>query len=974
MESATEALLRLAREVDLAKESLEDDSSHSTADPHRAPFVGGLDSQGLTPLLREESRKNTREMALNLVIRAIALFEQEQEREKRGFYAEDSFSESSSCRTGARLYYLAGGILLGQSRHAEAAGNLEKAIKFSKGWPGLELAVRKMLIECYETHVPTQQAADSGSNESSQTLASMIMDSYFNAEMSSSDLRRALGHFASMSGGGGSLKWYRECFNDEDDTLPFTFEVTFPENIFATVGDCVKASIYVKSNLDYAVHLNSMVLLSLAGDLPISSTDLMSAKNASEGSDGGIIIQRNGEIFVTTELVLPKDLSIIAVDDSGNGGELQGVAGKGSFAKSARPRTAAMTSAAGARMLSADQLSPENSTAQGWSMRFLGGKPLKCDGVRMVFYPVQAEKASSVEAITLIELTIEKKKPRTLANILRTPFEEENYIASAWSRPQIFPLSHGPRSLRVLSPRAAMVVTNLTDAATDGKAVEGTVNRVLLKFQAGSREECSDIKFNVTCFSVLISPEGVTKRLVSDSELAESETSVNLSDPAYRTPVLVMRGEQSLSSGESAPSSVCDPPRGWSTPGNGQGYAGKPLPRLKSREACYVPFDFFRPSADLRDETASDICKTDFYLTITYKQERPALKKRVTRARRTARRRPLARPGRGRGGAEMEELSSKDDAATTPEEPVDVSDEVSLEYSGTLIWGRPITAKFEPGARRNPPSGKLHPSNSLTTDANSNETSLIDGEWATQKCILQATEPDLDVELSSIRFEGNDESLQTKLLSSTDGKVYTANPKDPSRILSGSSKFSAAYTIQVLLPDGVPGPVKSSMGTLVVDWLPRPLEFPFEVSPDGKIDGILGHGPLALENQASSVRFACPSCHVERAPFATSLSVEPPIPKVGQEFSVKYRVENRTESQQVIAVNWAGEEDSTSLLVSGLMEGTIALGPGEAQTLAYTAVALVSGHVKLPEAAIISTKYKTRIVDDKSVKAIFVHP
>ena len=191
---------------------------------------------------------------------------------------------------------------------------------------------------------------------------------------------------------------------------------------------------------------------------------------------------------------------------------------------------------------------------------------------------------------------------------------------------------------------------------------------------------------------------------------------------------------------------------------------------------------------------------------------------------------------------------------------------------------------------------------------------------------------------------------------------------------SGSSKFSAAYTVQTDLPDGVDGPVSASLGTLVVDWLPRPLELPFEVSADGKIDGVLGHGPLALEKQASSIRFACPTCYVERAPFATSVSVEPPIPKVGQDFSVQYKIENQTSLQQTVAVNWAGEENSAALLVSGVMEGTLSLGPGEAQTIAYTAVALVSGHIKLPAASLISTKYKTRIVDEKSTQPVFVQP
>jgi hypothetical protein len=976
MESVVEALLRLSREVDLARQGLDEvskSSSGETSDLHRAPFVGGLDSHGLTPLLLEECRKNPRETALQMVLRAITLFEQELEREKRGFYAEDSFAESSSSRTGARLYYLAGGILLGQKRHQEAAGHLEKAVKLSKGWPGLELAVRKMLIECYETHVPTNR----DSSESSLTLASMILDSYFNAEMSSGDLRRALGHFASMSGGQSVLKWYRECFNDEDSALPFTFEVTFPENIFATVGDCVKASILLKSNLDYGVHVNSLVLLSLAGDLPIASMDMMRAKNASEGIDGGIIIQRNGEIIITTELVLPKDLSSIAFDEGGNGGELQGVSGKGSFAKSARPRTAAMTSAAGARMLSADQLPPENQNAQGWSMRFLGGKPLKCDGVRMVFYPVQAEKASrgGGEDITPIELTIEKKKARTEANIRRTPFEEENYIASAWSRPQIFPLSHGPRSLRVLSPRAEMVVTNMTDPLTDGKAIEGTVNRVLLKLQAGPREECSDIKYNVSCFSVLMSPEGVTKRLVPENELAESETSVDMSNAAYRTPTMVSRDESSRFATASSGYQV---PVGWSVSGNGQGFAGEPLPKLKGSEACYVPLDFFRPSADLGDATSSDLCKTDFYVTVVYKQERPASKKRVTRARRTARRRPVARPGRGRGTGGKEEQSHQEDSTATTagetSDTADISDEVSLEYSGTILWGRPVSASFEQGAIQGYPSGKLHPSNSLTAETSTHEISLIHGERTTQKCILQAAEQDLKVELVAARFEGTKDPFQTALLSGKNGTVYEADSRDPSRILSGSSKFSLVYSVRTNLSENTPGPVTGSLGTLNVDWLPRPLELPFEVSSDGKLGGVTGQGPLALEKQASSVRFSCPPCHVERAPFSASLSVDPPIPKLGQGFDVRYRVENRTNLQQTVTVHWSDHEETPTLLVSGLIEGSLTLGPGESQTVAYTAVALVSGHIKLPAASLISTKFKTRVVNDEFRHAVFVQP
>ena len=342
-EAAAEAMLRFGREMDKARDSgmyppLGDKSQRG--DTGRARYVGGLASDGLAEEFHEECAVNHREKALDLILRAITIFGHEQEKEKRGFYAEDEFSERSSSRTGARLYYVAGGILLGMGRHEEAAEHLTKASGYSRGWRELELAVRRMLIECYEKHIPSHSEA----SESSETLVSMILDSYFNAEMSSQDLRRALDHFAAVSGG-NLLKWYHETYDEEDPAVPFSFAVTFPGKTHATSGDTVEASVVIKSNLDYAIHVNSASLGTLAGKLPIPTNDLLSAANASEGTEGGIIIQAKTAITVSTKLELPRDLSAIASDDSGNGGELQGVAGKGSFAKNAKPRSAGLTSA-----------------------------------------------------------------------------------------------------------------------------------------------------------------------------------------------------------------------------------------------------------------------------------------------------------------------------------------------------------------------------------------------------------------------------------------------------------------------------------------------------------------------------------------------------------------------------------------------------------------------------------------------------
>ena len=991
--SVVEGMIRLARELDRVKESsLEEMSSDAGTDSLRDPFIGALDSAGLAPLLGKERKADYRGKALQLILKTIALYEGELRKEKRGFYAEDAFRESSSSRSGARIFYLAGGILLGMNRHEEALIHLEKATKYAKGWRELELAIRKMLIECYEKHTPSHSSILA--NESSQTLASMILDSYFNAEMSSQDLRRALGQF-SMISGGGALKWYRESFNDEDPDLPFTFEVTFPENIFATIGDSVKAAILIKSNLDYAVHVNSVVLLSLAGDLPISPNDLMRATNASEGSDGGIIIQRNSEITIETELVLPKDLSIIAADESGNGGELQGVAGRGSFSKNARPRSAGLTSAGGARLLSANQLSRENKVSQGWSLRFLGGKPLKCDGVRVTFYPVQVGKVSGGgDQVPVIELTIEKKKPRTAADIRRTPFEQENYIASAWSRPQSLPFSRGPRSLRVLGPQPQMVISNLTEGSTDGKALEGTVNRVLLQLQAGPAEHCVDINFRVSCFSVLISNDGVTKRLVAEKDLSsEAENSIDMKNPKYRTPVLVSENDsvdvvETTDYGYPLPS-------GWSLADSGQGFERR-VKDLNGGSRSIVQLDFFRPSPTIQAGEVEDInaslCKTDFYVTVWYRKEKPSSsasgkRRSVVRGGRGPQRRGGGAMGRGRGReGRRASATSTDDTSTelssefSAEDMKGAPDDVSLEYSGTIVWSRPLMASFSPGVSTSQPSGMSHPNN-ISGDSGEAGTApemvTVDGGKMAAICTLhnQNTLWELRTELVGIDFKENaaDAPLNVKLLESlrsdTKNQLYRASMEDPCRILAEGSKFKVAFSADVAVNQNAEtddNRFRGPLGAIEVDWMPFSLDLP----PDAVVTDSLRyskiHGPLRLE-RPSSIRFPGPSCEVLKAPFHARMTVVPTAPTVAVPFQVNYCIENLTCLHQALTLDMAdhGTNDD-GLLIAGMINGDLQLGPKEKQTISYTVMATCPGNVRLPSLSIASNRYSTWVIHEKA--------
>lgn len=329
-EAAAGALLRLGAEVQKASSSAT--MMETIVDDMRSRYVGGLDRNGYQPQLLEELKVDHKEEALDCLRRAISFYE----RDIQKMGTQNSNSTACWNRAGTRMYYLIGGTLLGLERCAEAASYLLKAIKLARGWKGLELTIGKMLIQCYENYTPEDSEYD-------QPLTSILLDSCFNTDMTSADLRHVLEKIASMNGG-ETIKWHRECLDEADESLPLSFALTFPSGTHATMGDDVEAILLIKSNLDYAVHVDSLTLLSLAGESSIPSADLMSAKNADEGVGGGITIQRKATIWVSTSIKLPRKLDD-AVDVSSSGSENKGAASKGTTSKSTRPRTGGITSA-----------------------------------------------------------------------------------------------------------------------------------------------------------------------------------------------------------------------------------------------------------------------------------------------------------------------------------------------------------------------------------------------------------------------------------------------------------------------------------------------------------------------------------------------------------------------------------------------------------------------------------------------------
>lgn len=352
-------------------------------------------------------------------------------------------------------------------------------------------------------------------------------------------------------------------------------------------------------------------------------------------------------------------------------------------------------------------------------------------------------------------MLITKKKSKSVAPPKRTPFEESNYIDSAWARPDFVPLAEGPRCLRVLGPMPHMIVTNLTEASVNGKALEGTVNRILFKVEAGTGECCFDIDYKVTCSTTLLSSDGSTTHLNPEAGVPPStEGDVDLEVVGKRTPVIVSPDE--AGTGVRSTDFGYDVPPGWRLEGTGHASdkVSHHVTSLKAGECTYICFELYRPARTLKplenpydsdgeggvsdDNEDAEVCQTDFDITITYKQSRPSVQKR-------------------------DGLNQADEAHGARE----LADSVVLEHSGSVVWESPLAADFSVDGRsqRAFPSGSRHPSNYLSAaeseqpmgalSGKQTELALINGEKTSARCVLRShvAGDGLGIEIARIGFE-----------------------------------------------------------------------------------------------------------------------------------------------------------------------------------------------------------------------------
>lgn len=1019
----------------------------------RGRYVGGLDGGGYDAKLEIEAKKDHSALALAYAERALSLLEIESSSSKR--------ERSSWARSAARPRCVAGGILLRAGRHDEAAVHLERALEGSSGWTGLSRPIRRMLAECHERRRRARRTGDgasvgggstadddaASSLPSSSSAVAVALATAFDASPRASEEERAEARiaFERVVAAAATTTTAPPIAHSVDvgtTSSPFSFAATFPASTHATSGDVVPLAVSIRSNLSYPVRVRAVTARSNAGDvdvppIPIGSTDVAKAGRGTRrmggrpvesdddddaakrggGRSRGFVMEPGAVAFLSSKLVLPNDVDDIGPAGSRNAPSKTSASSKAKAAgvgRTVKPNAASVTRAAGASLLFEQKVrGSQSNDANGSSKRdrYIGGAPVEFDGLVLGLGSCAAEDEKCGRVGPSITLALQTPPPVTHLTTKRThPLEEENYVASAWRRPPHHPLSLGPNCLRVHGPIPAMEVTDLTSLVTGGRAMEGTVNRLLLRLRAGRDEECADVRCQVTCASGTPLADGSIARAIQ------------------RSPILVEPVDDVDGGVEAGRDG--DPPAGWKARGDSNDDAFEEVtPSLPPGGVVYTSVDLYRPlpTSPLPPRKEGDVvvgatgggglgddpCRTDFEVTVAYRQTR----------RRTA-------DGPSPAG----------------------SDAVTRLYRGSVAWCAPLAAHFsaaDGASRGGHPSGSRHRSNLLppgdvarggpakslepaesgdggaasdegTTTAAT--AAMIAGETIQVRCSLRAEEAKhgLGVTIDRVLFEASEEAdgddepeYDLKLISTHEksgggqlgeAMLYAPRPDDVSNKLTAGAKFGLSYALKAEkkreggATRAATGGSVSSLGILSVDWSPIALPLPKEVIENRGSRTVKGegaersHGPLPLSGGSSTLKFLGPNCHVERAPFEAVLQSFPPAPKVAVPFEVKYRLTNRTALHQKLLVSMSDsnpEDDagdggghpsssstSDGVLVSGMVNGELLLAPAETRTLRYTALATRAGKTPMPAVTVKSVRHGSWVINDgpSNVRHFFVLP
>jgi hypothetical protein len=593
---------------------------------------------------------------------AMNLMKKQKESQSIGWNNLSAFSN-------ARLHYLIASILIKQQKFQDAIEPLQYALSSSRGFHSLNDLLEKMLIQCYN------KAPSAMTDEKVKALnasLSLLLRHEIRSPLTSAILNSSNDSSPSTTVNTNRIIEIPCC---SEDKQPFHFALTFPYQSHAIQGDVVDAVLQLRSNLKFPVQVKVLLIEPNLDQVKFEVHDQ---------TDWVLRPDESKEMIV--KAFIPSNLMKV-VDARLN--QSQSLKGE-------RPRSCGLTKIGGGVY--------SNRIEQTKGSQ--GGLCVGCVAIDVELSLPRHNFPLKMRIHNVHRGSIPRPNGG-LHNKTNTSTEEDNYIYSAWSRPSCFSMSKGPRCLRVLKPQPNLEIRDLTTPVTNGIAIEGTVNRILLELKFESTEYCKNVKMSVTC-------ENTFENMNSNSQTLLDKEQDRISTYPQRNPMLVQSKNDSMIN-----ETILDAiPGGWALVENNDAKDDWRfvVESLGCGESTHTFFDLFRPLAEYEESERSMICKTNYCVKISYHQVRP----------------------------------NQSSSST--------GDLVVQEYRGSVQWRPPVKAEisFSSAFKKILPSGSRHHGNKVANNSSVNDLVLVQsGGKAFLECSIRANEAEnnLPVVLSSVKFE-----------------------------------------------------------------------------------------------------------------------------------------------------------------------------------------------------------------------------
>lgn len=494
-----------------------------------------------------------------------------------------SEQDRTSTRSMSSINYYMGKIHMKRCKFKLAADLLKKARSQVQGFPLIQIAVDTALSKCLEKFNPASCIDVAAMQLLNCEQNGLLTNDYISslcAILKNRDVTE--------------MNWRKL-------GEPLQYSFTFPYNIYASEGDRIKGILHVRSNLPFPISIEKIEIRLNVGKVIVNERKIVLPYK---------IVRFVTMVTIPIGCMNDIDAKIL---------ERQSI-------KNPRPNTFGLTQIGGAVLgdISPDKLS--------------GGFVISCLSADFLLSLRPQEELRFVISIQNRHRGSFPVDSEQVATNKRSAMEEDNFLFSAWDRPDFVPVSFGPRCLRLFRSYSHLEITNLTSKCTKDKAMEGTVNRLVLKLQPGVGEQCRNVKMGVRCFSWLESG-------LVDPQNASDGLEVHNSTFLSRLPVIVEPAPHGVSKNDD----YCLP--GWKLLNSDN--SCHVADSIDGGSDCFVPFYLYRP---LDDEISDSDCKCMTKYTVNISYERNTLD-------------PV-------GGRECVESVLK-------------------SYQGTISWCAPLETKFD---------------------------------------------------------------------------------------------------------------------------------------------------------------------------------------------------------------------------------------------------------------------------------------